>query len=170
MLLNLSFRIIRLIMETYWGKAIAGFFIPFFSISPHSFHLQKVDDVANCSNLKIYHGPYLIVPIFLKTTLWKITKYVFNLLSDKLVFSVYLWCLDLRENKWNIFSIFHDHFFLFLPKSGPDDKWCRSRKDRRHYGHFYWALVLGTYVGFGPHVLVWHGIDEVLRQITKIIR
>ena len=44
-------------------------------------------------------------------------------------------------------------FFSFLPKSGPD-KWCRVRKDRGHYGHFYWALVLGTYLGFGPHILV----------------
>ena len=59
-------------------------------------------------------------------------------------------------------------FFSFLPKSGPD-KWCRPRKDRGHYGHFYWALVLGTYVGFGQH-MYWYGIDEVLRQITKIIR
>ena len=39
------------------GKAIAGFFfIPFFSISPHSFHLQKVDDVANCRK-DIPHTP-----------------------------------------------------------------------------------------------------------------
>ena len=65
MLLNLSFRIIRLIMETYWVKPLRDFFIPFFSISPHSFHLQKVDDVANCRK-DIPHTPRLKIRLVTK--------------------------------------------------------------------------------------------------------
>ena len=77
MLLNLSFRIIRLIMETYWVKPLRDFFIPFFSISPHSFHLQKVDDVANCSSQDIPWRSYLIVPIFHNATIWKIATKIY---------------------------------------------------------------------------------------------
>ena len=44
-------------------------------------------------------------------------------------------------------------FFFFFAK-----EWTRqvvsSEKRWGHYGHFYWALVLGTYLGFGPHILV----------------
>ena len=59
------------------GKAIAGFFIPFFSISPHSFHLQKVDDVANCSSQDIPWRSYLIVPIFHNAIIWKIATKIY---------------------------------------------------------------------------------------------
>ena len=60
-----------------------------------------------------------------------------------------------KQEKYFWYILWKSLFFSFLPKSGPD-KWCRVRKDRGHYGHFYWALVLGTYLGFGPHILVWH--------------
>ena len=58
-----------------------------------------------------------------------------------------------KQAKYFLVHFMKISFFSFLPKSGPD-KWCRVRKDRGHYGHFYWALVLGTYLGFGPHILV----------------